>query len=350
MSDDKPLLIDQYLNLMNVWIALNCTALPQVCPHFDRDLPCPNLGMAQYGPRLVCTQGYVTQITLDDTSGVTGGFLSGDIGRLSRLTELKIHDHYRGLSTTLPTTLGLLTDLEVFNFCCNDIFGTLPTQLGKMSNLRQLGFHGNRLSGSIPTELAAISSLTYVRFYSNQLSGVAPRFVAIPTVAKATFTDDCELVRGVGDQEMNCFSDCEIRRCCEFCCGDRKCFGASSTTMMPTQTITTNNSSMTMTTTNTTMTTSALTTIDASAFVDFSFQQQSNSFPLSAVVGGVVGGILFLLFIAMIVFLVIRRRRNEPQATTAPIATTTTPPINEYGSVAISQNNYDVGNLNTLKN
>ena len=70
--------------------------------------------------------------------------------------------HFKG---SLPTELGLLTDLERLwldqNNCPEGcLTGTIPTEIGSLSNLRELNIGSNKLlGGSLPTEIGQLSKL-----------------------------------------------------------------------------------------------------------------------------------------------------------------------------------------------
>lgn len=87
---------------------------------------------------------------------------------------------------TLPTELGLLTDLIELNLSGNDVLdqnngnnfsGTLPTEIGHLTKLRLLNLYNPAkvdhagLTGTIPTKLGNLSSLTELNLYSNDLTG-----------------------------------------------------------------------------------------------------------------------------------------------------------------------------------
>lgn len=68
---------------------------------------------------------------------------------------------------SLPSTLGLLTDLTNLQVSAAGLGSSLPSQLGNLSKLTSLVLPDNRFTGSIPTELAGIPSLTHFRIEQN---------------------------------------------------------------------------------------------------------------------------------------------------------------------------------------
>lgn len=58
-------------------------------------------------------------------------------------------------SDTLPTQLGLLTNLEYFYAEGNQFTGTIPSEMGQMTEMREIDFHDTMLTGTVPEELYA---------------------------------------------------------------------------------------------------------------------------------------------------------------------------------------------------
>ena len=113
------------------------------------------------------------------------------------------------LTSTIPTELGLLSNLEYLDLSSNQLIGTIPTSLGGLSLLSKsqsllfqvedtvsslwvlicacissliitggLYLLANNLTGTIPTELGLLSNLEYLDLYSNQLNGTLPTSLA----------------------------------------------------------------------------------------------------------------------------------------------------------------------------
>ena len=93
-------------------------------------------------------------------------------GTPQRVTELQLGS--RGLSGSIPSTLGSLSNLTKLYLFSNQLSGAIPTQLGSLSNLTHLFLNSNRLTGSIPKEIGEISTLTILSLGSNQLTESIP--------------------------------------------------------------------------------------------------------------------------------------------------------------------------------
>ena len=55
--------------------------------------------------------------------------------------------------STIPTEVGLLTNLEYFYAEGNQFTGPIPSEMGQMTEIREIDFHDTLLTGTIPEEL-----------------------------------------------------------------------------------------------------------------------------------------------------------------------------------------------------
>ena len=90
-------------------------------------------------------------------------------GRVARL-----HLVDQGLTGTVPSELGSLTNLQSLSLDLNHLTGEIPAELGNLSNLQQLSLWENQLTGGIPTELGSLANLQRLYLYNNQLTGEIP--------------------------------------------------------------------------------------------------------------------------------------------------------------------------------
>jgi hypothetical protein len=60
---------------------------------------------------------------------------------------------------TIPTTIGLLTNLQYVRIGDSQITGTIPTELGNCPKLHKLSFEISQLSGTLPLEFAFLGFL-----------------------------------------------------------------------------------------------------------------------------------------------------------------------------------------------
>ena len=79
------------------------------------------------------------------------------------------------LSGTMPTELGLLTSLSLFNVEYNRIEGTIPAEISNLSELVSLRLDYNSLSGSITGDLFKFwTNIESIDASNNLLTGVIP--------------------------------------------------------------------------------------------------------------------------------------------------------------------------------
>ena len=110
------------------------------------------------------------------TLGLQGNSLTGNIptelGNLTNLTWLSLDSNQ--LSGPIPTELGNLTNLGTLELGSNQLDGNIPTELGNLTNLTVLGLGNNQLEGSIPSDLGNLTNLESLGLSENRLSGPIP--------------------------------------------------------------------------------------------------------------------------------------------------------------------------------
>jgi Leucine-rich repeat (LRR) protein len=104
------------------------------------------------------------------------GTLPSEIGSLSSLLSFNLARNL-GISGTIPTTIGSLKELRLFSLKDAELAGTIPTQIGTMSNLDVFDVGYNRLNGPIPSEMGNLLNLQVVYIDGNGLTGQIPSAV-----------------------------------------------------------------------------------------------------------------------------------------------------------------------------
>ncbi|KAM2086099.1 hypothetical protein ACFX1R_023679 [Malus domestica] len=64
-----------------------------------------------------------------------------------------------GLRGCLPSNLGLLDKVKVFDISNNDLVGALPESTGGMKSLEQLNVANNKFSGKVPASICSLPKL-----------------------------------------------------------------------------------------------------------------------------------------------------------------------------------------------
>jgi hypothetical protein len=140
-----------------------------------------------------------------------------------------------GLTSTIPTEVGLLTNLSVLDLDFNDLTGTLSTELLGLTSLTQLDLNDNRLSGSI-NGIGNFLEMEWLQLSRNLFTGTVP--VAVGSfLSLSVFTlhetsiggimpeEVCGLLasRGTGGNLTALVSDCNgappdiVCTCCTSC-------------------------------------------------------------------------------------------------------------------------------------
>ena len=117
------------------------------------------------GPNWSNNSNWLTSRPIGEWHGVT-------TDTNNRVTELDLS--INGLSGTIPSDLGDLSNLQVLKLNNNDLTGAIPAELGRLNNLTELYLYNNDLSGEIPAELGNLTNLQSVYLSGNRLTGCIP--------------------------------------------------------------------------------------------------------------------------------------------------------------------------------
>jgi len=72
-------------------------------------------------------------------------------------------------SSSIPSRIGEIKNIEELYLFNNNFRGTLPTQIGNLRNLTKLSFAYNALRGTIPLQVANLLKLDTFHLHQNQL-------------------------------------------------------------------------------------------------------------------------------------------------------------------------------------
>ncbi|CAI5473266.1 unnamed protein product [Closterium sp. Yama58-4] len=105
------------------------------------------------------------------------GTIPPSIGDLVHLTYLNLQGN--NFSGPIPTTFCQLTALQYMDLSNNSLDGTIPACFSALTNLQVLDLHHNLLSGSIPLELGSMLSLQTLFLRRNKLTGAIPSNISL---------------------------------------------------------------------------------------------------------------------------------------------------------------------------
>ncbi|XP_058110433.1 probably inactive leucine-rich repeat receptor-like protein kinase IMK2 [Magnolia sinica] len=117
-----------------------------------------------------CINGQVTTIQLP-WKGL-GGEISEQVGHLSALRKLSLHDNF--IQGQIPSSLGLLRNLRGVVLSNNRLSGSIPPSIGNWPQLRTLDLSNNFLTGLIPAGLSNTTRLHRLNLSYNELVGPIP--------------------------------------------------------------------------------------------------------------------------------------------------------------------------------
>ena len=129
-----------------------------------------SLSPASHGiPGWTCYNGYPTSPICNKTISSWGGLNCSSNGDI-----IRIYLRSRGLSGTIPSSIGSILSLTYVSLGFNNIDGTIPPQLFHLTKLGFLGLSGNFISGTISSEIGLLSHITQLSLYQNNLNGTVP--------------------------------------------------------------------------------------------------------------------------------------------------------------------------------
>ena len=119
---------------------------------------------------ITCTNDSVTLISLS-SNGLSGSIPS-ELGNLTNLTRLYLIAN--NLNGSIPPEVGNLTKLTWLFLNSNSLSGSIPSELDNLSNLERLYLNANSLSGSIPAWLGTLSNMEWLYLNGNSFTGTIP--------------------------------------------------------------------------------------------------------------------------------------------------------------------------------
>lgn len=124
-----------------------------------------------FGVRFCSDDGSVTMLQLPSNN--LEGSLPTILGLLSNLSSLDLPDNL--VKGTIPSEISKLSALSGrLDLSYNRLTGSIPEPIGSLTDLSELLLQYNRLDGTIPDGILALTSLTSINLGSNLLIGSIP--------------------------------------------------------------------------------------------------------------------------------------------------------------------------------
>lgn len=82
--------------------------------------------------------------------------------------------YLNAISGSIPTELGLATNLRDLALDVNQLSGPLPSQLGSLTGLQTLWLNDNYFTGTLPSELGDLTLLSELSLQNNWFNGIVP--------------------------------------------------------------------------------------------------------------------------------------------------------------------------------
>ena len=144
--------------------------------------------------------GNLTDLTILNLSGnKLGGAIPAELGDLTNLTSLYLSNNK--LTGPVPAELGNLTALALLYLNGNELSGPIPAELGNLTDLTRFYLHNNELTGSIPAELGDLRDLTHLYLQSNKLTGPIPTELG-NLIKLSVLNLHCNTLRGAVPPEL----------------------------------------------------------------------------------------------------------------------------------------------------
>jgi endonuclease I len=132
-----------------------------------------NSGLTDSIPSEIGSLTNLTELYLQNNQ-LTGSIPS-EIGNLTNLTYLWLSNNQ--LTDSIPPEIGNLINLTWLDLTLNELTGSILPEIGNLVNLTWLYLSTNQLTGSIPPEIGSLTNLTSLRLNDNQLTGEIPESI-----------------------------------------------------------------------------------------------------------------------------------------------------------------------------
>jgi hypothetical protein len=99
------------------------------------------------------------------------GSIPTSLWSLTNLSYLSLNNN-SFLASTLPVSIGNLTNLKTLKMTLTHLYGTIPESISNCQNIEEIFFSFNNLTGFIPKGIGKLKSLTRLNLNDNHFTGI----------------------------------------------------------------------------------------------------------------------------------------------------------------------------------
>ncbi len=121
----------------------------------------------------------------------TDSTIPTEIGLLTQMEFLGLEGNE--LTSSIPSEIGLLTRLEALYLRDNQLTSTIPSEIARLTLLDVLSLGQNQFTSTIPSEIALLTELTVLNFEVNQFVGEIPSEIGLLTQLSSLFLGETQL-------------------------------------------------------------------------------------------------------------------------------------------------------------
>jgi len=111
-----------------------------------------------------------------------------------------------GLSSQIPSEIGLIEGLTLLRLAKNAINGTIPPEISELTNLVNLDLSANQLSGPVPSGIGNLQNLLVLDFMDNSLTGTIPSSIYLLGLLKNLYLSNNKLTGTLSQNISNLVS------------------------------------------------------------------------------------------------------------------------------------------------